>query len=803
MPTVLFDEAHGELIRSAPPPSEDIDTWTALRTTLENAGWQTSSFIGDSQVLNQHILRTCNVFFIGSPTTDFLDVEISAIEGFVQEGGGLLVAIDAESLWRLPKSRLILALADWGFQFTRYLLLPPENVHTFRPHCIAAGIKQVSVADLNSISISEKITPLVLITERGPIFAACGEVGKGRVLAIGDYALFADAYIAENDNEAFSLRTFKWLAFENSIDVREVKCEAEIALGRSSTFSIVVSNPRMERIGRVRGTLLSSAGATIEPDGPIVRAIPPGGQTWLLWTVEPKQLGLQLLHLSLDLPKTSSDQHLCFDPVVSFKCIAPIVPSLQTFLDPACTCPREIVAVEQPFWAEAKVEWESGIPRATLTLELLSDDEHVQVTPLPQVEGLWRWQLVAILPGTYRLALRVEETDQYITQLIEVKPSLNYHIETVMRDIVEPLDDRIRRLALRLRGEFGDEPITSLPFSLYSPETFIRELFPEPARLRLLEVLNAARQEKHLNQPLLRQLLVDVSPVYMPGRGAFVPFDPWLAAHLKDVYALEWESIVQNLVYAEGMPTEWLEQNLAAYLIHEKYGHGFFFVHTRLGQQLAILFESGFLRKADIECLKTPYPREQFARYREAIQATADSSIILNEGFAAWLETCILKKLGEIAGQAAYRREVQLTRMDSALKGVERDSAYFAYFTPPLDSRYAEGLEYFRLIEGYFGEDYGPKCAVQVALKAADVRLGITQSDDIVQFALTPEEMLHALLKEEKDHARSDMRLRHIHAVLREQQSRIQSEQENLMCHRTCLHPSCPVNAIIAQKLGW
>jgi len=63
--------------------------------------------------------------------------------------------------------------------------------------------------------------------------------------------------------------------------------------------------------------------------------------------------------------------------------------------------------------------------------------------------------------------------------------------------------------------------------------------------------------------------------------------------------------------------------------------------------------------------------------------------------------------------------------------------------------------------------------------------------------------MEDALLTAERDDARADMRLRHIHSVLQQYQEWVRAEQQRLHCYRDCLHPDCPINNIIAEKLGW
>jgi len=192
-----------------------------------------------------------------------------------------------------------------------------------------------------------------------------------------------------------------------------------------------------------------------------------------------------------------------------------------------------------------------------------------------------------------------------------------------------------------------------------------------------------------------------------------------------------------------------------------------------------------------------------YEEYGPAIQALHDSSIIVNEGFAAWVELTVLPRLSGAVGQAAYRRRDFLFNRDDELARLAEHSPYFQRFRPFRASRYREGCEYLNLIQGYFGKDYGPKCAVQAVIKAADVHVGIAENGGQVQFGLGAEALTRTLLDAPDDDARADMRLRRIHSVLRKYLDRIRADQRRLQCHRVCLHPECPVDAIIGERLGW
>ena len=100
-----------------------------------------------------------------------------------------------------------------------------------------------------------------------------------------------------------------------------------------------------------------------------------------------------------------------------------------------------------------------------------------------------------------------------------------------------------------------------------------------------------------------------------------------------------------------------MRRRLAAYLSHEKYGHGFSYTHTELGRQLAILDRYGFLDKYAEFILRKPYPKRLYDHYRKQIMMLQHSALIANEGFAAWLELNILRRMDSEIHASSQKRE--------------------------------------------------------------------------------------------------------------------------------------------------
>lgn len=82
--------------------------------------------------------------------------------------------------------------------------------------------------------------------------------------------------------------------------------------------------------------------------------------------------------------------------------------------------------------------------------------------------------------------------------------------------------------------------------------------------------------------------------------------------------------------------------------------------------------------------LASPYPLALYEEYCEVIQMIADSAIIVNEGFAAWLELSILQRMDSEVRLAIHQRHEFIEKADrlKRLRGIE--GGYFKRFFPAL-----------------------------------------------------------------------------------------------------------------------
>jgi hypothetical protein len=812
---VLFDESHGELLRS-PIALEDIqsgeiDTYETLSSELKEWHWEICSHRQNEIKICDEILEGKDIVVLAAPTIPLNSEEIEVLINFVDRGNSLLILNNSYSLWEQTDYHVNALLKPFGLSISRLLSYPPTEVSSFHVHYLCSGVSNLSIQNpvylklLDSLGTHSRPSVVASLPWTNKPFLAAIERKRGRLVVMGDFTLLGDREIARSDNQVMTRNIFQWLARENQLDFCNPEIQSEIQDNKPTQFSITISNLHSERIHHIRCLLESNADVAIEEPIRRIRSLKQSDHVHLQWKIQPRKLGLQKLKLTIDFPKDPTKCPIFFDSAAQFQYLS------NTAID------FQIVNIEGSKMLETGVPFELRAVVKHSTGDSLEQMSKISLdTPLPHIsaESLpalaeARWKLQANESGDWPITLSISETEQRVSQFIHIHPSLDEQIMTIERDVSSLLMTEIHHHMVQVRSEFNAENLHQIPFHVVTPEKYIQKIYPSDVAELLSEALQAAWIEQHEYKPLIDQVLQNIAPVYSPVHGCYIPYAPKLAAHLLKNHALYEENLANNFLSIEGLDrydAVWIKQSLAALILHEKYGHGFFFTQTTLGKQLSVLYQHGLLRRMDSDRLTSPYPRSLYEKYKDVIQSINHSALLVNEGFATWVELSGLTKMSGIVGQIAYRRRDFLFNRDKSLEQLASSgqSRYFNMFPPFCASRYQEGCEYFELIQGYFGKKCGPKCAVQAMIKATDINLGISEYNKQVHFALGTDVLEAALLNpEEGDDARADMRLRRIHSVLRKNREWIHTKQQQLQCHRECLHGECPVNAVILEKLGW
>ena len=762
-----------------------------------------------------------DVLVLGAPKSLFTQDEIDRIVEFVNKGGGLLVANSYNSLFEQErqtyeqeqdlleseeKFSTNKLMEQFGLRFKRLLSYPPDDISRFEPHYISADVNKVFLRDPAYIEVLPEMPKEVLgqpqviarLPETHEVFAAGVDVGHGRVVAIADYAMFEDDYLGYGNHQRLVLNIFRWLMAQNVIDCVDTSIEPDVVKGETSTFSITLKNCQKDRLEYVSCLLEASSGVGIEAPAQEVRSIGPFNQTQLQWKVTPHQLGVHQLRLTIDV---NDRETLFFDVAAEFECLLDGEIELVVFDSDGIA--RDGVEVGQPFEVRALLRRTIAVQDSEVQVRLRSDSNKIHLESMEAGLGN-RWRVSASDAGIVPIMVQVGKSERALQQpyLLQVTASLQNQIDKLERETLQPLLAQLQYQVSLISEQFNSDEIRKIPCKIYTPEDQLRLLNSPVAVEQKLEALRVARLEQRANRPLVEYLMNHLAPTFSPIHGCCIPYDANLAKVLSDRHPTLAEGISQNLLIQSGDEAR-LPQNLAALIVHEKYGHGFFFNHTKLGQQLAILYRHGMKRNADIKSLMSPYPRVMYLRYQKAIRALWDSSVIVNEGFAAWLELTTLTQLGGVMAEAAYRRRIFLLERDTLLAARVEKSDYFMNTSPLYNSRYREGCECLQEIQALFGAENGVKCAIEAFVRATDIDLGITECGGHVQFSLSPEALEAALLDSNRDDARADVRLGEIRDLLEGASEKLQIERNRLQLSKEKICMESLVSKLINKNLGW
>jgi len=382
------------------------------------------------------------------------------------------------------------------------------------------------------------------------------------------------------------------------------------------------------------------------------------------------------------------------------------------------------------------------------------------------VTNILRW-LAYENPVDIATPARCEDNEPVV--IIQAPVCVRDQVDELNAAFVFPLDAEIAERLRQVDPRLSDEVIREKPLDILLPEAYVDKVYEPGVRIWLKQVLEAARREQWYNLDLLNLVLIHFAPTFVPSEGSFIPYDPALVSHLTRLHpSAQWRLEYSWLCSQESEDMN-IEQNIAIWLLHQKYGHGFFYAHTRLGQQLALLMRLG-------------------QDYAEITQLVKDSAVVVNEGFAAWLELTFLGKLDREVRQAVYPRRLLLLQEATGLFKRRRDSDFFQAFPPRFDSPYREGFECLEFVS----RDFGLRCALRVFMAATDIDLGILEQDE-------PDaaEIKRRLLE---GNAQSHLRLGSICGRMYNERRELQRQVRERACDHNC-NANYPLESVIDGEL--
>lgn len=783
---ILFDQSHAELWGVKEDTlEEDQRFWSDLRAELEEEGYQVDTddtfFVSGSLTESNY-----DILVLAAPRLGLQDEEVREISAFVESGKGLLivndwnvlVAVGTESTVERWGGNPRNLTQEFGFCFQEYLASQPETISDFSLHYIWTSVKQLRVNGLCRIDVEVPEQGLAFIPRFEEPFVAVSYPGEGRVLGIGDGNLFENGLIDEADNKQFASNIFRWLARKNPLDLVEIQLTPDkVTLGSSLTIDLVLENVGSETIESVDCEIHISQKPYLNEAMINLPYLPGGERRTVQWHITPRKPGLHQASLFLKVSGTETREELRFHKLCSFSCQIPA--QLDLVLKDEQGQPMRHGVTGQPFLAEAIVNWAGEIQENALTLELNPGPGLASLSDRPgrvveDTTERYTWTLQGDTAGHHSIDFKVTETGQGAWANIWVKSSTEQLIQNIYNEYIVPLDAEMVRHLSQMHPSFASETIRHIPFRILPLEEFIEFLYPSDIVERVREIIRYIRLEDRQEWLLLNLLLAYVAPSFSAGVkdgqliGACVPFAPELTRKLMALYPGIREELLFNFLLSSDSKPADIKMTLASALAHEKYGHGFFYSFTTLGQQLATLDQHGLLNNVRPEELAAPYPLMLFEEYGEVIRMVADSAIVVNEGFAAWLELALLQKMDSEVRLAIHQRQEFIERADKLERLQEIEGGYFNLFPSPTGSQYKAGCLLLNEIARRHGPDGGERRAVEVVLKAADVDFGIGEAEGRIAFSLTASQIRQSILTNEE--VRSDERLYKITRKLRYKQ---------------------------------
>jgi hypothetical protein len=766
--SVLFDESHGELLRlSSSGEEDDLDTFAILQKTLTNGWkWKVSSHQYGAGAITAEILEKHDIFVLASPVQQLDEDEAKAILDFVVSGKSVLLIHSGPSLNSYLEENRQFELEDnllkaLGIKFRPLLSCPPDEISKFTPHYLTSEVDLVFLREPSCIEKSESAfanyfaSSQIVINSSitGESFLTAFEPGNGRIVVLADHAILSDSYIEYGNNKQLTYNIFRWLGIQNQLDISVGQNQEDIIVGGIGEISISLRNPLGKRLEYI--SCLLEGDSVIDFFGTqerVIRSIAPFGQTNVQWRFKLNSVGYHVLKLTIDSLKDRKVAPLFFERVAEFQCISDL--EIDLSISDSSDSKQAIFETGKAITVKPVFDKRKNNSSYDIHIEL---SDSVLIAPNPAHSNI-QWEITQQKNRYHPISVAIDKTGQKISRLIHVKKSIQDQIREIEWDILAPVEGEVYRKIKSMELGLDIDEISKIPFRIMTSEDYLDCIYGDFPKLHsyVNRVLNSARKEVNKNKPLVKLILEFFCPTYSPKYGCCVPYDPDLASYLAGLHPEYSDNLAQNFLSLDSDDHIWIMQNIAALILHEKYGHGFFFTQTKLGKQMATLFKNGMQRDINPNFMKGPYPRLSYEAYSEIINQLWNSSDLFMEGFATWVEFTVLPHLSPLIAQAKHYRK--------------------NFLFSDIDGTYQTGFHFFQTCQNFLKSSGFPNAVVSLTSKIADIDFGITERDDKVSFSIP----MNSLDKALGEQFQLDLRLKRISEGLSELENSGETQQSVL-----------------------
>jgi len=200
--TILFDDSHDG---NGDELSGNLSSFASL---LSNNGINIVEFDGSPGDLTSTVLASADALFIHDVELAYTSAEISAINEFVINGGGLFISGNAPANFNQAANNAL--MSNFGIAFNE--AISPEDTITFASHPLVDGLSQITGDGVARISITGSAQLVGFNSSGVGTIAVRDSVnGSGRVVAAGDGAPLLNSFIGQFDNSEWALRAAQYV----------------------------------------------------------------------------------------------------------------------------------------------------------------------------------------------------------------------------------------------------------------------------------------------------------------------------------------------------------------------------------------------------------------------------------------------------------------------------------------------------------------------------------------------------------------------------------------------------------------